>query len=383
MIKSFAKSLTVAVYAVGLTLVSCSKPNDVVPVNETPVATKPSQSTPGVTPDNSGKDNDTTTTTNPVTPTVPPVTTTPITTSPTTLSLGVNGHPFGDAPYLETPATRQVDMINQMGMNWYRINVLTQSDGTISGNRPGLFEALRDAAKSGSVNLLPMLYLRTFKSADSPETAYEKGRTLGANFAAKYGEYFEYYDLGNDLELDLLLPNTDGRDIADYNPTKSKAIAYYLKGMDEGIKANDPGAKTMIDAGWLHWGFLTICSNYGVQFDAIGYHWYSDMEGAAKKSYKIDDITTKITGLFPTKELWFTEFGYRYNSSSNVNEDKQSEFINSFVAKCRNNTKVKAAIAYELLDEPYKSYQESNYGLYKWLTRYTSSAKKPVVSIFR
>ncbi len=353
MIKNLTKGLAVAVCAASFTLASCSKQNDVVPV-EQPVTPIQSEQTLR----------------------------TAATTSTSTLKLGINGHPFGDAPYLATPATKQVEMIKGMGMSWYRINVVVQSDGTISQNSKNLFPELRDAAKNGAVNLLPMLYLKTLKESDSPETAYQKGKTLGANFAAKYGAYFEYYDLGNDLELDLLLPGTTGREIADYNPTKGKSVAYYLKGLDEGIKSKDAGAKTMIDAGWLHWGFLNLCTSHGVKFDAIGYHWYSDMEGAAAKSFKITDITVKLAELFPTKEIWFTEYGFRYKSTNASNEDSQSAFMTTFLNKCRNNPKIKVAMAYELFDEPYKSYQESNYGLYKWTAQYTTSTKKNAVSLF-
>ncbi|MBE9586629.1 hypothetical protein IM792_19425 [Mucilaginibacter sp. JRF] len=354
MIKNFAKSLAVAVCAAGFTFASCSKQNDVVPADEA-VASSQSQTTLKTA-----------------------------STSASTLKLGINGHPFGDAPYLATPASKQIELIKGMGMNWYRINVITSSDGTISASSSSLWTSLRDAAKNGQVNLLPMLYLRTLKETDTEQSAYEKGRTLGANFAGKYGEYFEYYNLGNDLELDLLISGKSGREASHYDATRSAVVASYLKGADEGIKANDPGAKTMIDAGWLHWGFLTFCSNYGVKYDAIGYHWYSDMESAGK-SNKVTDITTTLSTLFPTKDIWFTEFGFRYKSTNSfsVNETNQNAFIHTFLDKCRANPRVKVAMTYELFDEPYKSYQESNYGLIKWTTQYSDMADKAVTINFK
>ncbi|MBE9583767.1 hypothetical protein IM792_04845 [Mucilaginibacter sp. JRF] len=350
MIKNYTKSLAVAVCAAGFIFASCSKQNDVVPAEA--VASNQSQ-------------------------------TTLKTAAASTLQTGINGHPFGDAPYLATPATQQVQLIKGMGMNWYRINVITTSDGTISASSSSLWTSLRDAAKNGSLNLLPMLHTRTLDEDDTPDSSYEKGRTLGANFAGKYGAYFDYYDLGNDLELDLLLAGKTGREASHYDVAKSQSVAAYLKGMDEGIKEKDPGAKTMIDAGWLHWGFLTFCANYGVNFDAIGYHWYSDMEGAAK-SYSISDITVTLANTFPTKEIWFTEYGFRYKSTNSlsVNETNQNTFINNFVTKCRNNPRVKVAMTYELFDEPYKSYQESNYGLYKWTAQYTTWANKGATNAF-
>jgi hypothetical protein len=293
------------------------------------------------------------------------------------LEIGINGHPFTDAPYVQTSATKQISMLTGLGLKWYRINVQTRSDGSVTSS---LFDSMRQAAAAGSVNLLPMLYLRTLDFSKSEAENYQQGRAVGGNFAAKYGKYFTMYDLGNDLELALLYANKTGASSSHYDRRKTNITASYLKGMDEGIKAKDAGAKTMIDAGWMHYGFLQMCASYGVKFDAIGYHWYSDMENAAPNApTNILDITTKLASLFPTKQIWFTECNYRYKSSLSIteNEAAQSKFIMSFVAKCKRNSSIKCLMFYELFDEPYKSYQESKFGLLKWVTRYTSTARKP------
>lgn len=293
-----------------------------------------------------------------------------------TLQLGVVGHPMGDAPYVKTPATTQIQLIKGMGMKWYRVGFQTQSDGTISV--PYLFEPLRLAAQAGNVRLLPMLYTRTLDLTASQSASYKAGRTLGSNFAAKYGQYFTYYDLGNDLELKLLLPKTTGQSQADYDRTKFNVVAAYLKGMDEGIKSKDPDAKTMVSAGWLHYGFIRMLDWYGVNFDVVAYHWYSEMEAIAPKApYYIPDITKKLSSLFPDKPIWFTEFNLRYKDVS-THEIDQNAFISNFITKCKNNPKVKVAIIYELFNEPDKSMLEGNYGIVKWTDPYTSWAKKLV-----
>jgi hypothetical protein len=290
------------------------------------------------------------------------------------LQLGIVGHPLGDEPYLKVSATTQIDLIKSMGMSWYRIGVLVTADGSVTV--PRVLDPLLAAAAAGKVNLLPMLYLRTMSFGDSETVAYQKGKKLGADFAAKYGKYFSFYNLGNDLELDLLLKNKTGQSAADYDPAKFKVTAAYLKGMDEGIKSKDADAKTMIGAGWLHYCFLQMCQSYGIKFDVVAYQWYSDMEDAAPKT--IPDITLKLSSLFPEKPIWFTEFNYRYKATSNLaqNENAQKEFVTNFLVKCRNNPQVKVAIMYELFDEPAKSLQESTYGVIKWTSPFTSWANK-------
>jgi hypothetical protein len=293
------------------------------------------------------------------------------------LQLGIVGHPMGDAPYVQTPATTQISLLKSMGMTWYRVGFQTKSDGEISV--PWLFEPLRAAAKAGGVNLLPMLYTRTLDLEATQAASYQAGKKLGADFAAKYGQYFTYYDLGNDLELKVLLPKTTGQSQNDYDRKKFNVIAAYVKGMDEGIKSKDPDAKTMVSAGWLHYGFIRMLDWYGVNFDVVAYHWYSEMENIAPKApYNIPDITQKLSSLFPKKPIWITEFNLRYKDVSTHEED-QNRFISSFIAKCKANPQVKVAIIYELFNEPHKTSQlEANYGIIKWTAAYTSWLKKMV-----
>jgi hypothetical protein len=296
------------------------------------------------------------------------------------LMLGINGH-MGDAPYLATSPTKQIQILKDRGMKWYRLNVQTKSDGTASSSN--LLEALQAAATSGGVKILPMLYLRTLDYSKSQAESYQLGKTLGGNFAAKYGKYFDYYNLGNDLELHLLYPDKSGQSQNHFNRAKFNVVAAYLKGMDEGIKAKDPGAKTMISAGWLHYAFLRMCDWYGVKFDVVGYNWYSDMEApAAKSPYNIPDITVKLASLFPGKPIWFTEFNYRYKTNSSSNETDQNAFVTKFIAKCKANPQVKVAIVYQLFDEPYKEGNETTYGIIKWTSQYTTWANKVLSKTF-
>ena len=350
MLKSYLKHSAILVCIVGFALSSCKKNADVEP--------------------------------DPAPATNPNLTETFASTSAATLlsgsgmMLGVNGH-MGDAPYLATPAAKQMQMIKGMGMNWYRLNVQTKADGSMSAS--STFEALKQAGLSSGVNILPMLYLRTLSFSKSESENYKLGKTLGGNFAAKYGKYLTYYNLGNDLELDLLYANKTGQSQEHYDRRKVNITAAYLKGMDEGIKAKDPGAKTMISAGWLHYGFLRMCEWYGVKYDIVGYNWYSDMENAAPHSpTNIPDISLKLSSLFPKKPIWFTECNFRYKTSNSTaaNESAQKDFMLKFVTKVKKNPQVKVVMIYQLFDEPYKSWQEARYGIVKWSTPYSVWTKK-------
>lgn len=298
-----------------------------------------------------------------------------------TLEIGINGHPLGTAPYISTPATTQISLLKDMNMTWYRVDVMSLSDGSITV--PKLWDPLKQAADAGGVKILPMLYPRTINYTVSEAESYNLGKKLGSNFASKYGSYFTYYNLGNELDLKCLLLGKDGRVSTDYNQAKYQIIRGYLRGMDEGIKSQDADAKTMIDASWVHYGFLQMLERDNVKFDIVAYHWYSEMEGAAAKSpYYITDITQKLSSLFPNKPIWITELNNRYKSTNTNYEADQNTFISNFIQKCKNNPQVKVAMVYELFNEPEKSDLEGNYGILKWTTKYTTWAHKIIAGTF-
>lgn len=296
-------------------------------------------------------------------------------------ALGVNGHPLGDIAYFGVPASNQIEMIKKMGMGIYRINIFSTSDGTCTV--PLRLQPLLDAAAAGKVTLLPMLQPRTLIYSDTEAAAYEKGKTLGGNFANKYAAVFKYYDLGNDLDVNTILSGKDGRLEADYDQNKLRITAAYLKGMSEGIHANDPDAQTMISAGWLHWGFIKFCESYGVIYDVLAYHWYSDMEASIIKNtfLKIPDITLKLNSLFPGKPIWITEANFRPSDLTTLEAD-QNKFLTTFIAKCKANPTVKTVIVYQLFDEPYKNGGEKHYGIVKWVLPYTQWTNKLVADAF-
>jgi hypothetical protein len=298
-----------------------------------------------------------------------------------TLELGINGHPLGTAPYTSTPATKQIQLLKDMNMTWYRVDVMSTSDGSITV--PNLWNPLQQAAAAGGVKILPMLYPRTLDYSVSETESYNRGKKIGSDFAAKYGKYFTYYNLANELDLKCLLAGKDGRKSTDYDQAKYAVIRGYLRGMDEGIKSQDADAKTMIDASWVHYGFLQMLDSDGVKFDIVAYHWYSEMETAAAGNiYKITDITQKLSSLFPNKPIWFTEINNRYKSTSTTYEADQTKFISNFIQKCKNNPQVKVAMVYELFNEPDKNELEANYGIFKWTAKYTSWANKLVANTF-
>lgn len=289
------------------------------------------------------------------------------------LILGINGHPLNQVAYFKTPVSRQIDLLKDLNMSYYRVDVATDRFGNvISWKR---FDPLVAATAARGIKLLPMLWLTDLDYTVNAASAYHRGKTVGSGFAKRYRNNIDYYELGNEEESKILLsPGLDGSSPSHYDQKKFNILAAYLKGMDEGIKANDPGAKTIIDAGWKHYGYLKMLEKAGVGFDIVGYHWYSNMDSV--------DPFTMLTDIFQ-KPIWFTEVSYR-NGSLNGKEAQQSEWTKNFVNKCRQAPAVKAVFFYELFDQPslVARPKDRDYGVVKWTNSFSNWRFKAVGKYF-
>lgn len=291
------------------------------------------------------------------------------TTSSSTFNLGVNGHPLGPESYTSVPAKEQIALLKKLGMKSYRFDVTTTlSNGKMHAEN--YFTPLKYAAAEAGIVLVPMLYARGLDFNMKMSEAYNQGRWVAELFAQRYKNDFHYYNIGNELENLFILPLKSGTSSSHYDLKKFNIALHYLWGMNDGIKAKDPTAKTIINACWLHTAYIKMLENKGLKFDIIGWQWYDYMERSAKSSYGINDISTYLTSRF-SKPIWFTEVGYKNNNNSTKESDRKA-FFDSFMAKVAKNPRVKGAFIYELFDEPEKNHvHESYYGIIKWYTPYT------------
>jgi hypothetical protein len=290
----------------------------------------------------------------------------------TNFYFGVNGHPVNQSAYMKISPAEQIRLIKSLGMNIYRVDLTADKAGVIRMH--DRYVALKNAADSAKVTLLPMVSSGNFDYDIAEEASYQIGYERGAAFASNYQHDFVYYNIANELDNKCILPKKSGTSVSHYDPVKFKIIAARLKGMDDGVKSVDKDAKTMVDASWMHYQFLLMLEEYGVNFDVVAYHWYDEMEKLAVKTYNITDITQFLSQKF-SKPIWFTEINIR-NKVGTVDDKVQRDFLNSFLAKCKENRQVQAAIIYELFNQPVFQSLESHYGLFDWVKPYTEYVPK-------
>ncbi|HXD91614.1 MAG TPA: glycosyl hydrolase 53 family protein [Bacteroidia bacterium] len=277
---------------------------------------------------------------------------------------GINGHPLNQQAYLNMPVAQQIDLLKKLNFNYYRFDIPIDNNGDIK-NKDTFFK-LASIAKSNNIGLLPMIYLMGLNFNDNIQQSFQKGYTIGYRFARQYGNYFDYFELGNEEDLLVAKKGVSGSSPEDYDLNKLKTLASFLKGMIKGIKLQRPRAKIIINcAGWFHYVFLGLLDNEGVNYDVIGYHWYSDMDDYSKTVNV--DILKVLTQKFK-KPVLFTEINM-LNGTNNNGEQKRDDWIRNFSSSCSKYQNVRGVFIYELLDEPnlpVASAGEKSFGIIKW-----------------
>jgi hypothetical protein len=223
------------------------------------------------------------------------------------------------------------------------------------------------------------------KEINDPEGVYQRSFEAARALARRFRGRIAVYDLHN--ELDGWCLNTDfwgknkhpdGDELKHYFADRLELAAAMLKGLADGVRAGDPGAKRMINTGgWLHTGFLRAMVEANVPFEILSWHWYSDMGRIGHVEARGGrDLLGELLAF--DKPVWITEANYR----PGLRETKQTAgdergAVNDGCAYLRDTMKhmyrlrergVQAYLIYELLDEPYflrrdPETAEAHYGL--------------------
>ncbi|MEP6611061.1 MAG: glycosyl hydrolase 53 family protein [Mucilaginibacter sp.] len=275
-----------------------------------------------------------------------------------TFILGVNGHPLNRPDYLSVPVSKQVQYMKDLGFIYYRIDASCNDSGKII-HESTFFELAR-ACSQANIKLLPMITAERFINYHDTLSAINGAKKLTSQFAKNYGKYFDHYELGNELDIrilnDIKNRKSPGTLASDYgNGSEIQIIAAYLKGMNAGIKEQDPNAKTIIDMSETHYGFISLLKNLNVSFDIIGSHFYPNKSYDQSPDFK--SLMTNLAKIYNfSKPIWITELNHFLGSANygiHFNrEDDQAAILNNYIANCRKIRNVKALFIYELLDEP-------------------------------
>lgn len=264
---------------------------------------------------------------------------------------GVNGHPFNN--YRGTTITEELDLIKQMGLTAYRVDVLDERS----------VRALRSLAREGrsrGITILPVITPGMSFAAHTPDELYKRAYDRAVALVEPLKDDIRIWELGNELENFAIIRPCEVRDSGEryncawgpaggnspldyYGPRWAKVSAI-LRGLADGVKAVDPTIRrAMGTAGWGHTGAFERMKADGLEWEISVWHMYGqDPEWAFKL----------LAGY--GKPIWVTEFNHPGGSTDG--EQAQAAGLTRQMARLRElapHYNVEAAHIYELMDEPY------------------------------
>ena len=265
---------------------------------------------------------------------------------------GINGHPITAYPGIGIG--EQLDLVNDLGMTSYRVNVP-------DGGSVKILEELVAEGKRRGIEILPVLTPSDIDlETDSVEQLYAKSNALAVALATRFKDDIRVWELGNEMENYAIIQPCELRDDGteypcdwgpaggvgplDYYGPRWEKVSAVLKGLSDGIAAVDPDLRKAIGtAGWGHLGAFERLQNDGVPWDISVWHSYGQ-----DPAWAFEHLAAY------GKPIWLTEFNHPYGSQKGL--EAQAEGL-ALAMRRLNELKdtyaVEAAHIYELLDEDY------------------------------
>jgi len=297
---------------------------------------------------------------------------------------GISGHTTStDSPPYRNNIPLQVELLKEHQFDYYRLGVPTTLNGV--AKRKQNLDKILGMLKGTDIKILPILGGKEFLNFDGPaKDYYSIGYKQTKGFLRVYKDYFDYYVLFNEVNRKIKNKSKfkNGISSNEYDNNKFSRFADYIRGMITAIREMDPSAKIIINStGYLSVGFLHLLKEAHIDYDIIGYHWYSGMKefGKSRKQLNNKSVYQYLADNF-SQDIWVTEInrkdgsGLRKDGLSKEEEEvQQRKMVMDYINELDNQHIIKAFFIYELLDEPhlddnkgYENPKEAYYGIMDW-----------------
>lgn len=269
---------------------------------------------------------------------------------------GVDTNPSAVKKYDLTTWNKELKLVKTLGTNWIRLVYDNKP-----ANRLEIFDEMVNAANPQGINILLSL------DSTSPVETVSNPQQDGANVCHEVSEHFkgriQYYQVLNEQGGTVIKSSGfSGENESDFDPAKYKQVTDWTRGCTAAIRKNDPNARTVITVNWLHYGYIQMLIRDKIDFDIIGWDWYSDMKMMGEKKTADGSLLTDKIKSF-NKPVILAEVNAQPNATG-TNQQQQADFISSMAQWAYNSGFIKGFFVHTLIDTaPYAGQKAAYYGL--------------------
>lgn len=197
--------------------------------------------------------------------------------------------------------------------------------------------------------LNPMLIIEPELPDFFNQATYTQGYNYANTIAKRYQGKVRFYQLGNEASGVAIKPTFPGNKKTDYDDAKYAVLMQWLRGLSEGVRQADPIAYRMISANWLGVGIIDRLVEDNIQFDLIGWNWYSDMgEDLIKEVDGTEFSIPEYLKKYP-KEFWVVELN-RQGGTLDGNEQAQADYLKTFIENAVSHNNLGGVFVFPLTD---------------------------------
>ncbi len=247
--------------------------------------------------------------------------------------LGLNGHALTQPVDTDISLDEQIALLKKAHAVIYRTPLPAKPNWE-------RFSHLVDVLAQNQIALLPVLLPHLDYKTATPDTVEKEAHDYALACAQHGLGRVGYWELGNELDTFALHKKGDslpdgkvytynyfpsGWSRGDFDDHRYQFVLATLRGMNRGIREGDPAAKTIVNtAGWVHAGFIQRLLDDHLDFDIIGWHWYSE-DGDFHRAGGMP-LLDRLTAFH--KPIWITEGNYRAGKKPPAEQEpKQAAYL--------------------------------------------------------
>lgn len=230
-------------------------------------------------------------------------------------------------------------------------------------------KVVRLANKYGMQVMIINGSVRSSQEGYDADSAFRTAAMIANRYNGKngYGKV-DYFQIDNEVDNYLIeLAHEKGIELGDgsnkdkYPIDDVTRVCFQFNNYAAGIRSADTDAKIVINSGWLHYGFHDWLEEFKVDYDIIGFDWYTDMSEHFERDGKRPVEQVEFLYNRYGKEIIICETN---NWNNNGRDDSDVSNWDSFIRLLDDAYKypyVLGSCVYEFCDEMYLQNDENVY----------------------